>query len=148
VTRVLDPISDQLPADTGFTPAAAGLTVPRTLVTNDPDAAARFADQVGPVAVKSFGPNHVADGDSYTIAFARQMTADDLHHASIAATAHQFQQWIDADHAVRLTAVNGRTFAAAIHAHSDAARIDWRSDYSSLTDTTCVGHGECRDNRA
>jgi ATP-grasp ribosomal peptide maturase len=113
--------------------AAAGLTVPRTLVTNDPDAAAGFADQVGPVAVKPFGPNHVADGDSYTIAFARQMTADDLHHASIAATAHQFQQWIDADHAVRLTAVDGRTFAAAIHAHSDAARIDWRSDYSSLT---------------
>ncbi len=28
--------------------------------------------------------------------------------------------------------VGNRFFAAAIHADSDAARIDWRSDYSSL----------------
>ncbi|WP_425428684.1 hypothetical protein [Streptomyces yerevanensis] len=36
-------------------------------------------------------------------------------------------------HEVRLTVVGTDLFAAEIHAGSDAARVDWRSDYDALT---------------
>jgi hypothetical protein len=33
---------------------------------------------------------------------------------------------------VRATVVGDRVFAAAIHANSEAARVDWRADYDAL----------------
>jgi hypothetical protein len=48
-------------------------------------------------------------------------------------TAHLFQQYIDNKaFEVRATVVGERVFAAAIHAGSEAARIDFRADYASL----------------
>jgi hypothetical protein len=38
---------------------------------------------------------------------------------------------------VRLTVVGKEMFAAEIHAGSDAARVDWRSDYDALTYDVC-----------
>ncbi|MGW1056331.1 hypothetical protein [Streptomyces sp. NPDC002521] len=51
----------------------------------------------------------------------------------IETTAHMFQAWSDKAHEVRLTVVADRLLAAEIHAGSDAAHTDWRSDYRSLT---------------
>ncbi|MFF8196681.1 hypothetical protein ACF05L_38825 [Streptomyces bobili] len=51
-------------------------------------------------------------------------------------TAHLFQVWVSKEYEVRLTVVGKRMFAAAIHAGSEAAHEDWRSDYGSLTYTT------------
>ena len=34
---------------------------------------------------------------------------------------------------VRLTVIGEQMFPVAIHAGSDAARLDWRTDYASLT---------------
>jgi ATP-grasp ribosomal peptide maturase len=113
----------------------AGLRVPDTLVTNDPDEAARFAsDHDGTVALKPFGPNGFTDADgSYRIAYARKVTARQVRDESIRLTMHQLQQWIDTRYAVRLTMVDNKMFAAAIHPGSAAARQDWRSDYNALT---------------
>lgn len=52
---------------------------------------------------------------------------------SIALCAHLFQEWIDKRHEVRLTVVGDRFFAVEIHAGSEAAKVDWRADYSSLS---------------
>ncbi|MGW2542661.1 hypothetical protein ACWC5I_17725 [Kitasatospora sp. NPDC001574] len=52
---------------------------------------------------------------------------------SVRLCAHLFQEWIDKSHEVRLTVVGDRFFPVEIHAGSDAARIDWRTDYKSLT---------------
>jgi glutathione synthase/RimK-type ligase-like ATP-grasp enzyme len=115
--------------------AQAGLRVPRTLVTNEPAQAVDFAARVGGVvACKPFGPNgFTAEDGSYRIAFASRLTVDQLNEGSIGATMHQFQEWVHAAYAVRLTVVDGRLFAAAIHLGSDAAQVDWRSDYAALT---------------
>ncbi|MEE4593952.1 RimK domain-containing protein [Streptomyces sp. DSM 41524] len=48
-------------------------------------------------------------------------------------TAHLFQAWVDKAYEVRLTVVGDRLFPAEVHAGSDAAHTDWRSDYRSLT---------------
>ncbi|MGH4019723.1 MAG: hypothetical protein ACRDT0_10910 [Pseudonocardiaceae bacterium] len=50
----------------------------------------------------------------------------------IGLTAHLFQEYVQKKHDVRLTVAGDQFFAAAIHADSDEARIDWRSDYGSL----------------
>ncbi|MFB7739948.1 hypothetical protein ACFC08_37630 [Streptomyces sp. NPDC056112] len=68
--------------------------------------------------------------------YAHCLTLADLEDLQgISVTAHLFQSWVDKDHEVRLTVVGERMFAAAIHAGSDAAYEDWRSDYGALTYT-------------
>lgn len=52
---------------------------------------------------------------------------------AIAGTMHLLQRRIRPEYAVRLTAVDGQMFAAAIHPHSEAAAVDWRSDYDALS---------------
>ncbi|MET7548367.1 MvdC/MvdD family ATP grasp protein [Streptomyces sp. NPDC005479] len=95
--------------------ARFGLRVPRTLVTNDPEAARKFAtDLGGPVICKPItggelplGPeqrNHMIPAHIIDPA-----TLDE----SVRVTAHLFQQWIDKGHDVRLTVVDGRMFGAA-----------------------------------
>ncbi|WP_244321069.1 hypothetical protein [Streptomyces melanosporofaciens] len=44
---------------------------------------------------------------------------------------------MDKDYEVRLTVVAHNLFAAEIHAGSDASRIDFRTDYGSLTFKPC-----------
>ena len=44
-----------------------------------------------------------------------------------------FQEWIPKAYEIRLTVVGKHHFAVAIHAHSTATRIDWRTDYDALT---------------
>lgn len=109
-----------------------GLNPPRTIVTNDPDSARRFANSLaGPALTKSLGSGfldgNVRRGTATTVVDAA--TFDD----SIRLCAHLFQEWIEKSHDVRLTVVGDRLFPVAIHAHSAAGRIDWRTDYDSLS---------------
>ncbi len=68
-------------------------------------------------------PTHVVDPD----------TIDD----SVSLTAHLFQERIPKTHEVRLSVVGTTMFAAEIHAASETARVDWRSDYEDLTYDVC-----------
>ncbi|NDL60188.1 MvdC/MvdD family ATP grasp protein [Phytoactinopolyspora mesophila] len=52
---------------------------------------------------------------------------------SITLCAHQSREWVDKHHEIRLTVVGNAFSAAEIHAGSDAAHVDWRNDYASLT---------------
>nr|BFD92469.1 ATP-grasp ribosomal peptide maturase [Kitasatospora sp. Xyl93] len=118
--------------------AESGLRVPRTLITNRPEAAQDFADDVaGPVVYKPFTPIRGTIGGQSVAVYASVLEEGGTGHPSVSTTAHLFQEWVPKAHEVRLTAVGGRMFAAEIHANSAAAEVDWRSDYDSLTYRVC-----------
>jgi ATP-grasp ribosomal peptide maturase len=119
---------------------ACGLATPRTLITNREDAVRRFVRDVGGrVVTKPLGFASIVEDGGRRPLWTRLLTDDDLSDLrGVDATAHLFQQFVDKDHEVRLTVVGQRMFAAAIHSGSDAARVDFRSDYDALTITvTC-----------
>ncbi|WP_175412029.1 ATP-grasp ribosomal peptide maturase [Streptomyces sp. TRM64462] len=114
-----------------------GLRIPATLITNRPEAVADFARQAaGPIVFKPVSsPVLIEDGRLKSV-YTRLLTAEDLADLrGVELTAHLFQAWVDKGHEVRLTIVGERMFAARIDAGSDAAHIDWRSDYGSLSYT-------------
>lgn len=113
--------------------AAAGLRVPRSFIGNDLTAARRWARSVGgplaskPVAAASLRP---AGGPPMMLP-TRRIEAADLDE-SLELTAHYLQEWVPKRYDVRLTVVGDHMFPVAIHAGSDRARDDWRSDYDAL----------------
>ena len=63
----------------------------------------------------------------------RLITDDDLVELDhVALTAHQVQYYVDKLMDVRVVVVGDRIFPVAIHPLSEAARIDFRSDYRAL----------------
>ncbi len=107
-----------------------GLTVPRTLITNDPQVARRFAASCPDGAVyKTLDGAPAVDGWTH---FTTPVTADQITDG-VAATAHLFQERVPKAFEVRLTVVGEEFFAARIDAHSDITRQDWRRDYDALT---------------
>ncbi|WP_406501820.1 ATP-grasp ribosomal peptide maturase [Streptomyces sp. NBC_01590] len=117
---------------------ASGLRIPATLITNRPQAVRDFAAAVdGPLICKPVSsPVLIEDGQLKTV-YTQLLTAEDLADLrGIESTAHLFQAWVGKSHEVRLTVVGQRMFAAEVHAGSEAAHVDWRSDYGSLTYTT------------
>jgi|SRR5579863_1007134 ATP-grasp ribosomal peptide maturase len=126
-------------AQAGFKPTQlrmaqrAGLRVPETIVTNDPGAVRNFAGSVGKVIYKPFSAGGISEAGEHRMIYAAIVSKDDCDDPSIRLTAHLFQEWIEHDHAVRLTVVDGRFFASAIYSSSPASYVDWRSDYESLS---------------
>jgi ATP-grasp ribosomal peptide maturase len=111
-----------------------GLRVPATIVTNAPDEVRRFAAEQGDIIGKSLAEPIIAESGSQKAIWTRRVTAPELADlAGLELTTHLFQEWIPKAYEVRLTVVGKRDFAVAIHAHSAAARIDWRTDYEALT---------------
>ncbi|HLL37422.1 MAG TPA: ATP-grasp ribosomal peptide maturase [Streptomyces sp.] len=125
------------------TARTCGLVIPPTLVTNRPDAVRAFVgDMGGAVICKPVASPVLIEDDRLKTVYTHRVTEDDLRDLrGVDTTAHLFQAWVDKTHEVRLTAVGDRLFAVEIHAGSDAAHTDWRSDYASLTyRVTAVPH--------
>ncbi|MFJ3906180.1 ATP-grasp ribosomal peptide maturase [Streptomyces sp. NPDC090025] len=118
----------------------AGLPIPPTLITNSPDTVLAFCGDVGgDVICKPVASPVVIEGDQLKTVYTRRVTAGDLDDLrGIDTTAHLFQAWVPKAHEVRLTVVGDRLFAAEVHAGSEAAHTDWRSDYASLTYRPCT----------
>jgi glutathione synthase/RimK-type ligase-like ATP-grasp enzyme len=112
---------------------SAGLRVPQTIITNDPDEARQFAKAVGQVIYKPLSPDGISEDGRHRMLYATLVPEQDWGDPAIRLTMHLFQEWIEHDQAVRLTVVDGHCFAAAIKAGSPAAHVDWRADYSSLS---------------
>jgi glutathione synthase/RimK-type ligase-like ATP-grasp enzyme len=117
--------------------AESGLSVPRTLITNDPDAAKCFADDTGRLVYKPFYPVRGTVEGRTAAVYTSIVDPQHLPHPDIATTAHLFQEWIPKVHEVRLIAVGQRIFAAEIHTDSERGHVDWRSDYESHTYRVC-----------
>ncbi|MCY9787054.1 ATP-grasp ribosomal peptide maturase [Nocardiopsis sp. EMB25] len=115
------------------TAARCGLRVPRTIITSVPEHAADWARSIpGPVVYKPLGGAFHVEGGRTRIVYANRITdIEELRDSALSLTAHCFQQWVDKDHEVRVTVVGTRLFAVAIHATSEAAYVDWRTDYAS-----------------
>ncbi|MGH3905739.1 MAG: MvdC/MvdD family ATP grasp protein [Pseudonocardiaceae bacterium] len=112
-----------------------GLRVPQTLVTNSPAAVRDFAATVdGPLAGKNLSAASLVESGHLQTAYTQRLEPADLADLSgVETTAHLFQQFIDdKSFEVRATVIGKQVFAAAIHAGSAAARIDFRADYPSL----------------
>lgn len=112
-----------------------GLRIPQTLVTNSPAGVRDFAAVIGgPLASKNLSAASLIESGHLQTAYTRRLEPADLVDLSgVETTAHLFQQFIDDKFfEVRATVVGKQVFAAAIHAKSDAARIDFRADYPSL----------------
>ncbi|MGH3646282.1 MAG: ATP-grasp ribosomal peptide maturase [Micromonosporaceae bacterium] len=116
------------------TAQVCGLEAPRTLITNQPAAVRNFARDIGKVLIKPVGSMYVFEEDQVKAAHTRILTHEDLSDlAGGEVTAHLFQEWLDKAYEVRLTVVGERLFPVAIHAGSDAAWVDWRTDYDALS---------------
>jgi ATP-grasp ribosomal peptide maturase len=117
---------------------ACGLYIPPTLITNRPDEVRAFAAETGwSLVCKPVASPVLIENNQLQSVYTQRLRPEDLDDLQgIDTTAHLFQAWVVKDHEVRLTVVGERMFAAAIHAGSDAAHEDWRSDYGSLTYAT------------
>ena len=116
--------------------ASCGLAVPETLVTNRPEAVRRFAARVaGPIVVKPMGFASINEEGTRKPIYTHVLATEELADLrGVEVTAHLLQRFVaDKAYEVRLTVVGPHLFAAAIHAASDAARIDFRADYDALT---------------
>lgn len=110
-----------------------GLRVPRTLLTNDAAHVREFAEQLsGPMIYKPLSAPSVRTGGELRLIYATHADSNELHEDDIRLTANLFQEWVPKECDVRLTVVGDKFFAVAIHASSDQAYIDWRSDYGAL----------------
>lgn len=102
-----------------------GLSVPRTLITNDPDAARAFVDEHGVdrTVYKCFAatPRHWRE--------TRLMRTEELALLDrVQAAPVIFQEFVPADADLRVTMVGDRCFPAAIHPRETAYEADFRMD--------------------
>lgn len=114
--------------------ADCGLTVADTAITNDAEAARRFVGAVpGETVTKALGPSGITEHGQTLVAYTRRLTADDVADAvGVAATATTLQRFVPKAFEVRVTVIGQEMFPVAIHADSEAARTDWRSDPGRL----------------
>jgi ATP-grasp ribosomal peptide maturase len=110
-----------------------GLTVPDTLITNDPDSLRSFAAR-GNTITKLLGSNSISEEGTRKLSWTRLINDDDLADLrGLEATAHMVQRWVPKAYEVRVIAIADHLTAVSIHAGNDTAYVDWRSDYDALT---------------
>lgn len=126
-------------ADASYKPAQlvtarrCGLSVPATVITNDPDVVRGFSTGRRTV-IKVLGANVVYEDGARKFAATHVLTADDLSDLrGLELTNHLIQEWVDKDHEARVVVVGDRMFAVAIEAGSEATFVDWRVDYDVLS---------------
>ena len=125
-------------ADAAYKPAQlavaarSGLTVPDTLITNDPEAVRDFA-AARPTITKLLGSSSIVEEGVRKIGYTRLLVDDDLANLrGIEVTAHLFQRWVPKAYEARIIAVGEQLTTVAIHADSTAGYVDWRTDYDHL----------------
>src|SRR6185503_6963201 len=107
---------------------ALGLCVPRTLVTNDPDAVRAFRAEVGTLVTKMLTPLSVSMGKAELFVRTTELGDEDLADLDgLRASPMVFQERIEKRRELRVACVGARVFAGAIDAsRSQAGRTDWR----------------------
>ncbi|MET9260524.1 MvdC/MvdD family ATP grasp protein [Amycolatopsis sp. NPDC004079] len=114
--------------------AECGLAVADTAITNDVDAARWFiGDRPRDSITKALGPTGIIVDGEARVSHTRPLSDEDLADLdAVAMTATTVQRWVPKAFEVRLTVVGAELFGVAIHADSEDARIDWRSDPAAL----------------
>jgi MvdD pre-ATP grasp domain len=93
-----------------------------------------FARSVaGPLAGKTLTAALLVESGRLQTAYTRRIEQPELDDLSgVNTTLHFFQPFVPKLFEARVTVVGDQVFGAAIHAGSDAARVDFRSDYDNL----------------
>ena len=103
--------------------AEVGLKVPRTLITSDPSRARQFVDDAGAgrVIFKTFSCTHAIWRET------RLLKPEDIAHLdSVQVAPVIFQEFVPAECDIRITAVGGQLFPAAIRSVARDGLIDFR----------------------
>lgn len=102
-----------------------GLTIPRTLITNDPGQARRFIDAVAPARVicKAFSATRQEWRETRILGEAELAALDNVKYAPVI-----FQEYIPAGVDLRITVIGDRIFPAAIHSQETSYPADFRID--------------------
>ncbi|GAA0345453.1 ATP-grasp ribosomal peptide maturase [Streptomyces blastmyceticus] len=106
-----------------------GLTVPPTLISNDPADVRAFIAEHQHVIYKAlrWTPYRRSDGVGLTT-WTEPVTADEVDD-SVTVVPHLFQARVDKVADLRVVVVGPKVFAIRI----DSGLLDWRADYSALT---------------
>ena len=100
-----------------------GLQIPRTLITSDPTRVRAFLDACQPAGAvfKTFSCTHAVWRETSRLSAEHFRQLDAVRIAPVI-----FQEFIPADCDLRITAVGGRLFPAAIRSKAGEATIDFR----------------------
>lgn len=105
-----------------------GLATPRTLVTNDPDAASAFIEEIGLERIVY----KVLVSDPVCWRETRQLRSEELAHlVGLRRAPAIFQEYIAGRLDIRATVVGSRIFAAAIDATATSYPQDYRMDLAN-----------------
>lgn len=113
--------------------AAAGLAVPPTLITNDPQAVAEFAvGQPNGIVTKTLYARmpRNKDGRLSGVLYTSAVSPDRYRDPTIAATAHLFQARLVKKTDLRVTVVGEHVFATEI---KNPGELDWRRSHDNIT---------------
>jgi glutathione synthase/RimK-type ligase-like ATP-grasp enzyme len=140
VVGMLDSLADAFHLDPSWRAARAGnklsqlrlapacsLEVPRTMVTNDPDAVRAFARRAGPLVTKMLVQPPLPAGEEETaVVFTSAVTEADLRDLDgLPMCPMIFQERIEKQLEIRATIVGHEVFSAAIDV-SGSGEVDWR----------------------
>jgi ATP-grasp ribosomal peptide maturase len=105
-----------------------GLTVPPTLISNDPDDVRAFISEQGRVVYKSLRWVPYRRNGAGMTTWTEPVTAEEIDD-TIRAVPHLFQARVDKVADLRVLIVGTLVFAVRIN----SGLLDWRTDYSALT---------------
>lgn len=107
-----------------------GLPIPRTLITNDPEEARRFAIDVGPhrTVYKTFLATEEHWRETRLLRDEEMAILDQVRYAPVI-----FQEFVPAVADIRATVIGDRIFAAAISQASGAYDVDYRMGMPAAT---------------
>jgi hypothetical protein len=106
-----------------------GLTVPRTLISNDPEQIQRFLTELrGRTVYKPFHASQWEDEGLMAVLLTNEVTVDDLpRDETLRLTPGIFQEKIDKAHELRVTVMGAHVVTARILSQeSEETRLDWR----------------------
>ncbi|MEU6701779.1 ATP-grasp domain-containing protein [Pseudonocardia sp. NPDC046786] len=123
--------------------ADAGLTVPRTMITNDPDPARVFTGGPQPTLYKSFRGGGVSIRSTSLLTYATEITSADIGD-SVRAAPITLQERIDKICDVRVTCVDDEVFGVTPH-RAGTIPLDWRDDHGANDWSTVTVPDDVRD---
>ena len=114
--------------------ARSGLTIPPTLMSNDPAAIRSFLAQAERAIYKSFYPAHWEAGEQIAILLTSEIRAQDLPDDEVLRwTPGIFQHRIDKAYELRVNVLGAELIAAKLRSQeADVTRLDWRASAAAL----------------